>query len=213
MLLDKSHREMYNIVKTSNKLKFSGEEGCFTVIGVFVKDRYLFRKIQLELEGVCEVCRGDDASGSSLGIFDGEPEGRGALLIKSFADGEQVTLPIPYPVGRLSQIVEGFIDEGRYLHFGEGRLAFIGSRRVKLTEVEYALAELLAKRGDFVSREEILEKIWGGEADPGVVNVYVHYLRGKLEAGGERVILSSRQRGYSINPEFLKGGKRYAKAD
>jgi DNA-binding response OmpR family regulator len=115
-------------------------------------------------------------------------------------------------LGSLKKIVESRIDNGDYLHFGEGRLAFIGGRCVKLTEIEYALAALLVERGDFISREEILEKIWGGEADPGIINVYIHYLRGKLETGGERVIISSRLRGYSINPKFLKGGKDHAEA-
>ena len=53
------------------------------------------------------------------------------------------------------------------------------------------------------SKAEILRHVWGGDADDGIVNVYVHYLREKLEAGTEKIILSSRGNGYKINEKFL----------
>ena len=52
-------------------------------------------------------------------------------------------------------------------------------------------------------REEILSTVWGGEADSGVINVYIHYLREKLEVCGEKIILSSRKCGYKIDEKYL----------
>ena len=41
------------------------------------------------------------------------------------------------------------------------------------------------------------------------MNVYVHYLREKLEYNGEKVIISSRKNGYKIDERFFPrdGGK------
>ena len=56
---------------------------------------------------------------------------------------------------------------------------------------------------DKLSREEILNAVWNNEADSGVINVYIHYLREKLELDGEKIILSSRKLGYAIDERFI----------
>jgi len=62
------------------------------------------------------------------------------------------------------------------------------------------------------SREELLSRVWGNDTDPGVLNVYVHYLREKLERGGEKIILSSRKCGYRISEKYaMRGESRYVK--
>ena len=48
------------------------------------------------------------------------------------------------------------------------------------------------------------EHVWHGDADGGIVNVYIHYLREKLEDCGERVIIASRGRGYSLSEKYAK---------
>ena len=55
-----------------------------------------------------------------------------------------------------------------------------------------------------MSREKLLRSVWDGKASPGVVNVYIHYLRQKLERSGKKVIAASRNEGYRINPELLE---------
>ena len=45
----------------------------------------------------------------------------------------------------------------------------------------------------------------GDDADGGILNVYVHYLREKLEKRGEKIIISSRKSGYKIDEKYLKG--------
>ena len=58
-----------------------------------------------------------------------------------------------------------------------------------------------------MSREELVTAVWGEGADDGVLNVYVHYLREKLEKENERVILYSRKSGYRIDGRLLGDAK------
>ena len=75
---------------------------------------------------------------------------------------------------------------------------------IELTQREFALLEtLLRHRGHVVSRDQLLERVWGYDADPrgNVVDLYVYYLRKKLDpAGGdrERVIRTVRGAGYLV---------------
>ncbi|MCS5692574.1 response regulator transcription factor [Cyanobium sp. FGCU-6] len=77
-----------------------------------------------------------------------------------------------------------------------------GSREIALTAREYQLLLLLILRaGEVVGREHILREIWDDQ--PGtasnVIEVYVRYLRQKLEEGGEkRLIHTVRGQGYSL---------------
>jgi len=77
-----------------------------------------------------------------------------------------------------------------------------GSQEVRLTAREYALLEYLAVRaGEVVSRTDIWEHVYdfSSEADSNVVDVYIGYLRRKLErAGAPRLIHTLRGRGYSL---------------
>ena len=38
-----------------------------------------------------------------------------------------------------------------------------------------------------------------------MINVYIHYLREKLELCGEKIIIASREAGYRIDKRFLGG--------
>ena len=90
-----------------------------------------------------------------------------------------------------------------------GRQVRRGSRAVALTAREYALLMLLFSRvGQVVSREQILAEVWNGDqgTSSNVIEVYVRYLRQKLEEGGEqRLIHTIRGRGYSLS-DGLPGG-------
>ncbi|RKR80018.1 two-component system copper resistance phosphate regulon response regulator CusR [Mucilaginibacter gracilis] len=58
--------------------------------------------------------------------------------------------------------------------------------KITLTTKEYALLELLMRNSNkILSRQIIAEKVWGIEFDTGtnVVDVYVNYLRNKVEKG------------------------------
>jgi DNA-binding response OmpR family regulator len=77
-------------------------------------------------------------------------------------------------------------------------------RPVPLSPREYALLEtLVLNRGSVVSRDRLLERVWGYEADPqgNVVDLYVHYLRRKLDGGRpgrDRLIRTVRGAGYIV---------------
>ncbi|QNI53501.1 two-component system response regulator RR class II (RRII)-OmpR [Synechococcus sp. BIOS-E4-1] len=81
-----------------------------------------------------------------------------------------------------------------------------GSRSVVLTAREYALLLLLLEeRGRVVSRDRILRDVWKEDqgSSSNVIEVYVRYLRQKLEEGGEpRLIHTIRGRGYCLNDGF-----------
>jgi DNA-binding response OmpR family regulator len=77
-----------------------------------------------------------------------------------------------------------------------------GKEEVQLTAREYALLEYLAMRaGEVVSRTDIWEHLYefNSEADSNVVDVYIGYLRKKLERPGRPPLIHTvRGRGYRL---------------
>lgn len=72
--------------------------------------------------------------------------------------------------------------------------------QIELTKKEYQLLELLIKnKNNVLTREQILNSVWGYEyiGDTNVVDVYISYLRNKLEGStGEKYITTVRGVGY-----------------
>jgi DNA-binding response OmpR family regulator len=65
------------------------------------------------------------------------------------------------------------------------RRATVAGTEVELSSREFALAEIFLRNpGQALSREQLLDHVWGYDFDPGsnVVDVYVGYLRRKLGA-------------------------------
>lgn len=76
-------------------------------------------------------------------------------------------------------------------------------RELALTAREYALLVVMMKSpGHVFSREQLMREVWNDEtANSNVVEVYVRYLRQKLEGQGQsRLLLTVRGRGYSLGP-------------
>ncbi len=72
----------------------------------------------------------------------------------------------------------------------------------ELTDTEKKLLEVLIEnRGSTVSVDELSKRVWGRElVKSNIVNVYVRYLRQKIEKDPEkRVIFTERGKGYRIN--------------
>jgi DNA-binding response OmpR family regulator len=72
------------------------------------------------------------------------------------------------------------------------RIATRGGRELDLTNREFELLEAFARHpGQVLSREQLLSLVWGYavEVETNVVDVFVGYLRRKLELGGESRIL------------------------
>jgi two-component system OmpR family response regulator len=74
---------------------------------------------------------------------------------------------------------------------------------ITLTPREYGLLEFLIRhRGDIVTKAEILEGVWDPafEGDPNVVEVYIRYLRRKIDTPFERrAIETVRGMGYRLS--------------
>ena len=77
-----------------------------------------------------------------------------------------------------------------------------GDREIKLTAREYAVLELLLSRaGEVVPKAEILRKVWGDafEGDPNLVEVYIGYLRRKVDQPfGRHSLQTVRGEGYRL---------------
>jgi two-component system, OmpR family, response regulator MprA len=77
-----------------------------------------------------------------------------------------------------------------------------GARELGLTRTEYVLLELFLRNAEQVlPREVILDRVWGFEFEPASnsLEVFVGYLRRKLESGGEpRLLQTVRGIGYVL---------------
>ena len=86
-----------------------------------------------------------------------------------------------------------------------GRRAWRGERELDLTKTEFDLLELLLGNvGIVLSRETLYERIWGFdfETSSRSLDVYVGYLRAKLEADGEpRILQTVRGVGFVVRTE------------
>jgi DNA-binding response OmpR family regulator len=84
------------------------------------------------------------------------------------------------------------------------RSALRGERDLGLTRREFDLLHLfLLHPGEVIDRERLHEEVWGYTFDPGtnIADVFVGYLRRKLEAGGEpRVLDTVRGVGFILRP-------------
>ncbi len=86
--------------------------------------------------------------------------------------------------------------------------AWRGQRSLALTAREFALLQLLLQQaGEVVSRDTILRVVWPDQdsAASNIIEVYVRYLRQKLELGGERRLIHTvRGLGYCLAENLPK---------
>lgn len=81
------------------------------------------------------------------------------------------------------------------------RKVTVGNRNIDLASREFTLAETFLRHpGQVLSREQLLDRVWGYHYDPGsnIVDVYVGYLRKKL---GNNLIETVRGTGYRLKQE------------
>ncbi len=88
------------------------------------------------------------------------------------------------------------LDEARWTVHRAGR-------QVDLSPTEFRLlAYLIRNQGQVLTREQLLENVWGwnrtGQSQ--IVETYVSYLRRKLDALGPRLIHTRRGVGYLLRP-------------
>lgn len=85
-----------------------------------------------------------------------------------------------------------------------------GAKPIDLSTREFALLEYFLRHpGQTLNRRDILSAIWEYDFDPesNLVDVYVRYLRKKLDRPDERSIISTvRGEGYRLEPQISNGG-------
>ena len=111
----------------------------------------------------------------------------------------------------LSRVAAGDTNNSKSLEYGQLKLnlashtAYYGEDELTLTKKEYELLEYLLKNKDTaLSRDNILNVVWGYEyfGDTNVVDVYVRYLRQKIDDKyGIHMIETIRGIGYMIKEE------------
>jgi DNA-binding response OmpR family regulator len=121
----------------------------------------------------------------------------------------------PFAFDELLARMEALLRRGRYqaagapqLRVGDltldpaSRKVARGGRQIALTAREFTLLSyLMANAGKAMSRTKLLANVWEYGFDPGtkIVDVYIRYLRGKIDIEGEKPLIRTiRGVGYSI---------------
>ena len=161
------------------------------------KNKYLWQKIRL-LRSCDEVVlsNGEKVPECDRLIWDEDSVGENppdeALLIS-----KRGSLSQSFTEEELTSALGG---EKRLALDAPTRTAMLDGLKIKFSELEFSLLwELFSNLGSFVSREELIKRVWGESGNDGLINVYVHYLREKLENGSQRFIFSSRKEGYKLD--------------
>jgi two-component system, OmpR family, response regulator len=159
---------------------------------------------------VCETLRDEGIWTPILMLTAKEGEWDEVEALDTGAD-DYLTKPFSHAVlvARLRALLRrGALERPVTLQAGDLRLdpaarrAWRGDVELDLTAREHALLEfLLRRRGDVVSKREILDHVWDGDfdGDPNIVEVYVRHLRDKLDRPFDRAAIETvRGAGYRL---------------
>ena len=181
-------------------------------LSVFCSDKYLGRKIFLLLSDeyevtLCDIFSPKKAELSADVVVWSINDMPLPSEIESYAVtlGSEGNLPLPFSPEMLFAALseKEKTKTSSPLTLGE-KCAHIYGKTQRLTDVEFSLLSVLVEaKGEFVSREELILRVWGEDQAAGILNVYIHYLREKLEFMGEKIIISSRKSGYKIDSKYL----------
>lgn len=151
--------------------------------------------------------------GSDVPILMLTAKGTIADKVAGFASGADDYLVKPFAFDELLARVRALLRrrqprEGEILRFSDLSLNTAtrevkrGNDAIELTAQEFDLLELFARHPrQVLKRDLIYERVWGYnfEGESNVIEVYVRYLRSKLEAGGKsRLIQTIRGVGYVL---------------
>jgi two-component system, OmpR family, response regulator MprA len=208
--------EGYNVVLASD-----GHEA----LGVMARERTDLVVLDVSMPSMSgvEVCRRIRAGRDPVGVLmltarDGIPErvagldaGADDYLVKPFALDELLAR-VRAGIRRCTALAPGVEEPPPgELAFADVRIdlgaqmAFRGSRRMDLTRTEYLLLEyFLTNARKVLSRSIVFERIWGCDiaSTSKVLDVYICYLRRKMEADGEsRLLHTVRSVGYVLRED------------
>ena len=167
-----------------------------------------------DLSGV-ELCRRLRATGNNIPIILLTAEDRVSSLVTGLDAGADDYVIKPFSLEELLARIRARLrrsseENNRYLLIFQDlslnrhtRQVFRGDRAIELTGKEFDLLEcLMSNPRQVFTRHQILEKVWGYEfiGDPNIIEVYVRYLRLKLEKNHEkRLIQTIRGIGYVLD--------------
>lgn len=149
---------------------------------------------------ICVLSANDEVSHRVAGLEAGADD----YMVKPFALPELVAR-LRALLRRTGAAAEGageMIEVGDLVVDRARRIAWRGEREMELTRREFDLLVVLARNdGIVLSRAQLLERAWGYdfEIDSNVVDVFVGYVRRKLETEGEsRLIKTVRGVGFVL---------------
>ena len=164
------------------------------------------------IDGV-EVCRRLRAGDSKLSILMLTAKDAAADQVVGLDAGADEYLVKPFTLDVLNAHIRSLLRrsepaEGETLRFGDllldtaARAARRGAREIHLTTTEYELLlQFMRHPRQVLEKEQLTEKVWGYDfgGNYNVLEVYVRYLRQKLEAAGEpRMLHTLRGAGYVL---------------
>ncbi|SEK88548.1 response regulator transcription factor [Nonomuraea pusilla] len=146
-----------------------------------------------------EVCARLRAAGSQVPVLMLSAMDEVADRVAGLAAGADDYVVKPFDLGELVLRLRALLrragrSPGSALRVGPlavdpgARRVTMGAREVEVTRREFDLLEVLARNAGLVlSREVLLERVWGYDFDvtSNAVDTFVGYLRRKLEAAGE----------------------------
>ena len=148
---------------------------------------------------VCVLSARDEVDDRVRGLQAGADD----YVVKPFAI-EEVTARLHALLRRRPATPDAALSVGDLAIDPRSHDARRGGRDLELTRREFDLLHLFMRRpGEVVDRAQLHEEVWGYTFDPGtnVADVFVGYLRRKLEAAGEpRVLHTVRGVGFILRP-------------
>jgi two-component system response regulator MprA len=164
--------------------------------------------------GGLETCRRLRAAGRDLPVLMLTARDQVVDRVAGLDAGADDYLPKPFATEELLARVRALLrrrapgDESQILVFADVRVdpdrfeAWRGGRPLRLTRTEFSLLQVLVRNATRVlTRDALFEAIWGFDmsATANNLQVYVSYLRRKMEAEGEpRLIYTLRGLGYTL---------------
>ena len=148
---------------------------------------------------VCILSARDEVEDRVRGLETGADD----YVVKPFAI-EEVAARLHALLRRRPAPPTGRLEAGDLVVDPAAARAERGGRDLELTRRELELLALfVARPGEILTRREMHEQVWGYTFDPGtnIADVFVGYLRRKLEAAGEpRILHTVRGVGFVLKP-------------